>query len=241
MRIYIDDSGQLHPHYIHGDIFVYCGYWTTDDRDSDIKHKYGVLRRQIYHTKNEVKASSMTEKTKLKILKKIKKEFGNYFNPIFVTTKVSDLTIDFSSKSAVQLHKNYLLRRFVEEAIKDKRNKLGMQFKNIEVFIDDQSKTRLPNYDSLERYINKCAKQMYFWNPYTKKSAAKFKVKYEDSKVNNGIQIADIIANTKGSYYNSSKHLKSNVKTKFGELEFARPLKLPRYWINKNSDFSIDN
>lgn len=235
MKIYIDDTGQLHPNYPHGDIFIYAGFWTTDEQDDAINKQYGILRQQFFKTKSEVKGSSMKEKARIKIIRRLKNKFPDGFHPIFVAVKVKDLDIDFSDKQAVQLHKNYLLRRFVEEAIKDKRLKLGMKLKKVQIFIDDQSKTRLPNFDSLEKYINNSAKGNRYFNPYTQQSAAEFSVFYEDSKYNNGIQIADILANTKGHYYNSDAGL-IDVKEQFQKLSIPAPLKLPTKWTIKTID-----
>lgn len=141
------------------------------------------------------------------------------------------MSIDFGSKQSVQLHKNYLLRRFVETAIQDKRNKCADRFDFVNVCIDDQSKTRLPNYDSLERYLNKSAKHQYSWNKYPTQSKAKFTVSYEDSKYDNGIQLADVLANAKGRYYNGTQQ-NSNVKNKFKLLGINAPLKLPKFWLH---------
>lgn len=231
MAIYIDDTGQLHPNYKKGSVFLYAGFWTPYEKMAEIKRFYGVLRRQIFRTSREVKGSQMDEKIKLQIIRRIKNKFPDNFHPIFVAVKVPILTIDFSSKQSVQLHKNYLLRRFVETAIQDKRAKCGDRFDHVHVYIDDQSKTRLHNRDSLERYLNKSAKHMYFWNKYQKTSAAKFTVSYEDSQYDNGIQLADVLANTKGHYYNGT--VKSTlVQDRFKSIGIDAPLKLPKNWTH---------
>ncbi|TGE66733.1 DUF3800 domain-containing protein [Weissella confusa] len=230
MAIYIDDTGQLHPNYPKGPVFLYAGFWTSFEKMNEIKNFYGVLRYQIFHTRDEVKGSTMNEKTKLNIIRRIKNKFPDDFHPIFVAVNVPDLSIDFGSKRAVQLHKNYLLRRFVETAIQDKRNKCADRFDFVNVYIDDQSKTRLPNYDSLESYLNKSAKHQYSWNKYPAQSKAKFTVSYEDSQYDNGIQLADVLANAKGRYYNGNQQ-NSNVKNKFELLGINAPLKLPKFWL----------
>lgn len=230
MVIYIDDSGQLHPNYPHSCIFVYGGFWTTKKADDDINKYFGVLKSQFFHTHREIKASSMSESTKTKIIKRLKNKFKNEFNPIFVSVDVKSLTIDFNSKQTVQLHKNYLIRRYVEHAIKNKRKILDNTSSSVNIHIDDQSKTKIENYDSLERYINKNMKGGY--NNTWMHSDALFSVKYEDSKSSNGIQIADVLANSKMDYH-MGKFVKTNLKTVMKNKHIPVPLKLPNYWTSE--------
>lgn len=230
--IYIDDSGQLHPNYPHSDVFVYGGYWTTEEANDEIIKYYGVLKRQIFHTNHEIKASNMSESVKTQIIKRLKNKFKDEFNPIFVSVDVKSLTIDFSSKQNVQLHKNYLIRRYIEFAVKHKRSILGNNSPTVDVHIDDQSKTKLENYDSIERYINKCMQGKYYSDKHIwMNSTANFTVKYEDSKMSNGIQIADVLANSKMDYHIGKFH-NVNLKTVMANKNIIRPLKLPEYWTS---------
>lgn len=230
--IYIDDSGQLHPNYPFSDVFVYGGYWTDESSDDAIKKYYGILKRQIFHTNKEVKASKMTESVKVQIIKRLKNKFKNSFNPIFVSVDVKSLTIDFSSKQNVQLHKNYLIRRYVEQAITHKRSIDKQVSSKVDVHIDDQSKTKLENYDSIERYIIKCMKGSYHSDTHIwMNSTANFSVEYEDSKASNGIQIADVLANSKMDYH-IGKFSKFNLKTVMKQKDIKMPLKLPKYWTS---------
>lgn len=230
--IYIDDSGQLHPNYPHSSVFVYGGYWTTKEADDEIIKHFGKLKRQIFKSGREIKASSMTENIKINIIRRLKNKFKNSFNPIFVSVDVKSLTIDFTSKQTVQLHKNYLIRRFVETAIKNKRYIIKDDSSvNVNIHIDDQSKTSIGNFDSLDRYITKMMRGNYRNVNVWLHSNANFTVKYEDSKASNGIQIADILANSKMDYH-IGKFKRNNLKTFMKNKEICSPLKLPNYWTS---------
>ena len=62
-------------------------------------------------------------------------------------------------------------------------------------------------------------------------STANFTVKYEDSKMSNGIQIADVLANSKMDYHIGKFH-NVNLKTVMINKNINRPLKLPKYWTS---------
>ncbi|MFT8498324.1 DUF3800 domain-containing protein [Leuconostoc pseudomesenteroides] len=229
--IYIDDSGQLHPNYPHSSVFVYGGYWTTKESDSEINKYFGKLKRQIFKSNKEVKSSNMSESIKIRIIKRLKNKFKDSFNPIFVSVDVKALTIDFKSKQTVQLHKNYLIRRFVETAIAHKRKVMQDESLSVHVHIDDQSKTKIENYDSLDRYISKMMTGRYGYRWML--SNAQFTVKYEDSKSSNGVQIADVLANSKMDYH-IGKFKKYNLKTVMKNKNVPVPLKLPVYWTSES-------
>lgn len=102
---------------------------------------------------------------------------------------------------------------------------------SVHVHIDDQSKTKIENYDSLDRYISKMMTGRYGYRWML--SNAEFTVKYEDSKSSNGIQIADVLANSKMDYH-IGKFKKHNLKTVMKNKRIPVPLKLPIYWTSES-------
>ncbi|HFD3560461.1 DUF3800 domain-containing protein [Enterococcus faecium] len=205
ISIYIDDSGQLHSNY-YSDYFVYGGFWCLDSEESKIKSAFSKTKRQLFHTSKEIKSSNMQHWEKKRFLRKIVKED---VHPIYVVTKVSSLTIDFFNCEAVQLHKNYILRRLVEDALKQMK-KLGYgHIKKVNLYIDNQSQTNVCNRDSFKNYINKVFKGCYKNSEYFLESDVDFKVEYMDSKSEPLIQVADLLANCKFQrFQNKSKDLK---------------------------------
>lgn len=228
LQIFIDDSGQLNPNYKFGSIFTYSGFWCLSDDLARIESFYGVLKKQIFHTKKEIKASSMKNRVEKQIIRRIISKFPNKFHPIFECVDVTKLDqVDFDSKQAVQIHKNYCVRRLIEVAIRQKR-RLYKDFDvdTVQIFIDNQSQTILTNYDSLERYINKSLSNYYF-RESSVTSDKKCTVTYKDSKTSNAIQICDVLANSK--FRNQNKKFNDfSAMLKDNNIEY--PLKLPVRW-----------
>lgn len=205
ISFFIDDSGQLHTNY-YSNYFVYGGFWCLESEESSIKSTFSKTKRQLFHTNKEVKSSEMKHWEKKRLLKKIVKED---IHPIYIVSKVSELTIDFFDPEVVQRHKNYVLRRLVEDALKQ-MNKLGYgEVKDVNLYIDNQSQTSLSNRDSFKNYINKVFKGCYSNTDYFLKSDVEFIVEYMDSKNETLIQVADLLANCKFQRFeNNSTDLK---------------------------------
>jgi hypothetical protein len=205
ISVYIDDSGQLHSNY-YSDYFVYGGFWCLDSEESKIKSTFSKTKWQLFHTGKEIKTSNMEHWQKKRLLKKVVRED---IHPIYVVSKVSMLTVDFSDREAVQLHKNYILRRLVEDCLKQ-MEKLGYgNIKKVNLYIDNQSQTNVANRDSFKNYINKVFKKKYKNCEYFLESDVDFKVEYMDSKMEPLIQVADLLANCKFQRFeNKSKDLK---------------------------------
>lgn len=204
VMIFIDDSGQLHTNY-HSDYFIYGGYWCFKHDVQHINSSFSRMIKNIYKTNKEVKTSEMTAKIKKNIVKRVFKQNNTSINPVFIATKVSYLTkLNFNDKQRVQLHKNYILRRLVEDVINDLKHKGINDVNQINIYIDNQSQTNLTSRDSFAIYINKCfTKNGYITHNYTN-SNLKFNVKFLDSKSSKSIQLADLLANCKFHRYHSS-------------------------------------
>lgn len=228
LSIFIDDSGQLHPKYPFSNFFVYAGFWAFSGDVEAIEKKFKMIHRQIFHSQKETKASEMSKQIKKQISRRLLNAFPNEFNPIFESVYVPLLDqVDFDNKQAVQLHKNYLILRLVEKAIREKRLKYpDQEINEVDVFVDNQSQTTLRNFDSIERYLNHRMHDEYKYSSFVV-SAKPFKATFKDSANTPAIQICDVLANSKYEYHNRRF-------TKFRELMQEKgvnpPLKLPRYW-----------
>lgn len=226
LSIYLDDSGQLHPNY-YSSFFVYGGYWCIKGDEQQIANCYARMIRQIYRTKREIKASEMKHKQKRKILRRLATNFKDTFHPIFVASNVDDITIDFKNKENVQLHKNYLIRRLVEDVIHQARDlKIG-KIEKVSVFIDNQNQTKLTGRDSLSVYMNKKFRPgSYVSDTYTISEAA-FECLFLDSKAHRTIQIADLLANCK---FNRFENHCVDLQVILDNLPDVRCRKHPKYF-----------
>ena len=200
ISIYIDDSGQLHPNY-HSDYFIYGGYWCFTENATEIADTYGLMMGRIYRTKKEIKSSDMKDKHKRKVLRRIFRDHNDEVNPIYIASYIPDITIDFSNKESVQLHKNYILRRLVEDVI-NHLNREKISVDSINVYIDNQSQTTLTARDSLEKYIENYFDNHngYLTESYTYSNAS-FNVEFLESSHYRNMQLADLFANCKFCRY----------------------------------------
>ncbi|KJY49441.1 hypothetical protein JG29_04940 [Bombilactobacillus mellis] len=222
-NIFIDDSGQLHIKYPKKHMFIYGGFWAPENEVSKINTYYSIIKMQLFKSKKEVKGSNMSPKIKKRIINRICKKFPQGFHPIFICVNVDNLDrLNFNNKRSVQLFKNYLIRRLIEIAILDQR-RYGYYSRDTDIFIDNQSKTQLGFFDSLEPYLNKYFHDRYASRTYIKNSA-NFKAKFLDSKASNLIQIADILANSKYQYYTGKF---DTFKIIMSAKKVKDPLKLP--------------
>ncbi|MCO7150482.1 DUF3800 domain-containing protein [Vagococcus lutrae] len=227
LSIYIDDSGQLHPKY-KSDYFIYGGYYCLTEDVASITNTYGRLMKNIYRTRNEVKTDKMKDKHKRKVLRRLLRDHENQIHPIFVATYVPKVTIDFSDKESVQLHKNYILRRLVEDVINDV-TKTGVSLNKVSVYIDNQSQTNVRNRDSLENYIKKyfSKRGSYLLKSFTTTDAS-ITVEFLDSKTFRAMQIADFFANTKYCRYEHKCEEYKNIYDEFSINPLCR--KHPQYF-----------
>lgn len=199
ISFYIDDSGQLHPNY-YSDFFVYGGFWCLESEEPKIKATFSKTKRQIFHTSKEVKSSDMEHWQKKRLLKKI---LTQDVHPIYVVSRVSDITIDLIDPENAQRHKNYILRRLVEDGIKQFKALGFGDVKDVNLYIDNQNQTDIKNRDSFKNYINKVFRGKYKYCDFFLKSDIDFAVEFMDSKSAPLVQIADLFANCKFQRFES--------------------------------------
>ncbi|GGD12775.1 DUF3800 domain-containing protein [Pontibacillus salipaludis] len=198
-KLYLDDSGQLHPNYPHADHFIYGGLLVTESNFHGVNASYKNLVKQIKREKGiegELKTSSMSLGTRKRLLKKLR---TYTCNQVFVTVKVPDLIrIDFEKKKDVVRYKNYILRRLVDKLINQKI--IPKSCSCLEVNIDNQNVAHSA-LDSLEDHLTNFFNEDNYYqihkNYNTTSFQTDFAVNYKDSETNYLIQAADLLANTK--------------------------------------------
>jgi len=204
LYIWIDESGTLSKNPKNPQTYVYAGYWCLE---KDINAIESTFSRHLIHMfpscqNGEKKASQMKERKKRLLIQYVVSEQNKKFHPVFIPEDLTKLDNGLSTKQGIQLHKNYLLRRFVEESIRDYRQAIGIfnKAKNVVVNIDDQSRTELKGFDPFPLYLSKYFRQAYYSGSWLQ-SEAKFDVRFQDSNSNRSIQLCDVLANCKYNHY----------------------------------------
>lgn len=196
--IFLDDSGQLHKNYPHGDYFVYAGLVIKESDFHRINYNYKNLVERIKREKGikgELKTSVMDLSTRRRLLKRL----ASYScHQIFASVRVSSLVrLDFEKKKDVVRYKNYVIRRLVEKVINN--NQIPQSCEMIEINIDNQNIAH-SSIDSLEdhlyNFFNEENHYLIHKQYDTTSFKSDFKVNYKDSKSNYLIQAADLLANT---------------------------------------------
>ncbi|MEN2326135.1 DUF3800 domain-containing protein [Lacticaseibacillus paracasei] len=223
LSIYIDESGTLCKSDASPDYFVYGGFWCTSDQSENISANFGrELIRLFPSCKNgEKKASTMKHRKERILLSEIVSDSEGSFHPVFVSEYLKSLEKPLSTKEEKQLHKNYLLRRFVEKCIVDFRQ-CGYTSETINVYIDDQPKTKIISYDDFPNYLSNHLHAQYYSPSYIT-SNAKISVKFMDSNFDRRIQLCDVLANAKWNHY---IHGHNDVEKGLEKADVTR-LKLP--------------
>lgn len=142
----------------------------------------------------------MKNRKKMLLIKGIKSRNDRIFHPTFIVENLIETSANIDDKVSKQLHKNYLIRRFVEECIRDFRRIYKTKVSKVIINIDDQSQTQLQRFDSFPKYINNYFRSNYATVTYLHSDAV-FDTNYKDSAVSRGIQICDILANCKYNHY----------------------------------------
>lgn len=201
--INIDESGTLSKNIKNPQCYLYAGYWCLKQHSTSIESGFGRELMRFFPScaNSEKKASSMKNRKKMLLLKGIKKREKERFHPVFVVEDLTRLNKGLTDSEEIQLHKNYLLRRFVEKCLENYRRIYPNKAKRVILNIDDQSKTQLQVMDPFPEYINKVFKNYYRNNKSSFTSDADFLVKYRDSNKYRCIQICDILANCKYNHY----------------------------------------
>lgn len=215
--IFLDDSGQLHPNYPHGDHFVYGGLLLKENDFHGINSSYKNLVRTIKKQKGidgELKTSLMDNSTKRRLLNRLKKYNADQ---IFVTVKVSALKrINFNNKKDVVRYKNYIIRRLIQRLIVI--NKIPKQCDLVEIHIDNQNIAHSAR-DSLEDHLYIFFNEDNYYNIHKQYNTTSFKadfhVYFKDSETNYLVQAADLLANTMFSALEKDQTLKRFFKSDF--------------------------
>lgn len=138
------------------------------------------------------------------LLSKIVSDSKGSFHPVFVSEYLKSLERPLDTKLDKQLHKNYLIRRFVELCIVNFRQ-YGYTSKSINVYIDDQPITKMVSYDDFPKYLQNHLCGNYYSPSYIT-STAKVSVKFMDSNSDRRIQLCDVLANAKWNHYTHGRN-----------------------------------
>lgn len=201
--IYSDESGVFDK--FHNTYFVFGGLMFLSKQDRDIwSRKYISVERMIRQIENkssdfEVKASAITNKSKLKLYRSLNQveKFGiiieqkTLFNSIFADKKTKQRYLDWAYKMAVKT-------KFLELMKNQQIN--PNEVKGIYLFIDEHTTATNGIYELQESLEQEFKNGMYsgnwltFYEPIFP-NLETVKVKYCDSKTKILIRAADIISN----------------------------------------------
>lgn len=187
--VYIDESGSIHKN-SKTKYFAVGGYITLESDKNKIISKYkknnlDVKKKKGIDLKSEVKSFHYSQNEKIKIFKSVEKMdtfcgFAIIFNKEIMKKEIVESNIFF----------NYAVRLIFKDCILPLLNINNIEFV---VSVDNRS-IKVGNLKDLENYLKTefCIEDVNFF------------VTYYDSKINFGIQLADLIVNT---FYNSYKKI----------------------------------
>lgn len=199
---YFDDSGILHSTNLSKK-FVYAGYFfTSKEKSDDAKRKYKKLVKQIQwalDTKEELKASKISNKYKQKLYTVLKNE-----NSVSLTVNINRVhNYILASSKSICRYKDYILKIAIKKVIKhliDEQIIMHDEDIEIHVYVDEQL-TATDGIYGLETSIKEelqygISNYNYgsFYPPLFSGEVS-VEVKYCESKCNYMIQAADILAN----------------------------------------------
>lgn len=218
--LFLDDSGQLHKNYPHGDFFVYGGLLVKESDFHGINQSYKRLVRKIKNEKQisgELKTNIMDSDTRRRLLNKLSKYSCEQ---IFISVYVPDLVrIDFRKKKDVVRYKNYIIRRLVEKLINSK--KIPKSCDKIIINIDNQNVAH-SSIDSLEDHLFNYFNEENYYQIHRKYDTtsfnADFTVSFKDSETNYLIQAADLLANTKKNFLEGNESMGRRLKVGYTAL-----------------------
>lgn len=212
--VYIDESGSIHKN-SKTKYFAVGGYITINDDKNRVISKYKknnleFKRKHNLDLKVEIKSYDMNQDEKIEIFNNVQKiksfcGFALICNKNMMKKEIIQSNIFF----------NYAVKLIFKDCIIPI---LSKEFKEFIVCVDNRN-IKVGNLKDLENYLNTefCLENM------------NFKVTYCDSKINYGIQLADLIVNT---FYNSFKNIKivENVINSLKNNKFRTSL-FPEYKI----------
>lgn len=204
ISIYIDEAGTLsknakNPHY-----YIYAGYWCLNEHITQIESTFSRKLINFFPSckKGEKKASTMKNRKKMLLMRDIVENNSKVFHPVFIVENLKNVDNPLNSKGKIQLHKHYLLRRFIEKAVREYKSMYNEALYTVTICIDDQSKTKIENlnYESFPDYLIDYFRGRLKRPSYCK-TEANIYVEYKDSNKYRSIQICDILANCKYNHY----------------------------------------
>lgn len=219
VNIYIDESGSIH-YKAKAKYFVIGGYIVGIDEDKRVKRAYRkenlkcrkrrvhLIRKGMLLDKNpldkqyELKAVRMMDREKEELFKSV----DNLLNVDFIV-KIFD-----KNQMKVQVdHSNLFFNYGVQVLISDCVIPLLKNEQNIQcsLFVDSRS-IKVNDYKMLQDYLN-----TYYCYTIPKMT---FVVMYCDSKMNYGIQLADLIVNSYYLYHRNETMLKKLTSGKVKEV-----------------------
>lgn len=224
--LFLDDSGQLSNNGTH-DYFLYGGVFIPNEK------KLNELRNKVNRQKNflgidkEIKGASIKNKHRKKLLQVVKKVEA--IETLFLIEHTPSLDrVDFQNHNSVRMHKNYLVKRLIEQL----HNKNLIDDDTIlYIYIDNEALSSGIYKDSLQNHLNEYYKKSnkgaflkhLEYELFIPSFETQFKVKYIDSRSELLMQVADLLANTKYRRY--------KLETKDGSENIKCPLvclKLPK-------------
>ncbi|EKI2451475.1 TPA: DUF3800 domain-containing protein [Staphylococcus aureus] len=231
--LYIDDSGQLSDNGTH-EYFIYSGVFIENKNIiNELKRRVNGLAK-VNKIKGEFKGSELGGRHRRKLLKIIDDTDG--VHTFFVVEKTSLLTrVDFENPQKVRYHKNYLIRRLIEEIIEQS---LVSDSDFLYTYIDNEASNDTNQAEHLNNHLNEywklSSRGLYYkhsvYGQFIPRCDVNIKVKYLDSKHERMIQLADILANSKYKRFSNKKGCHSEL------IHPKRCLKLPEIFFSPKND-----
>ncbi|WP_447584335.1 DUF3800 domain-containing protein [Streptococcus pasteurianus] len=200
--LFLDDSGQLsnsgtHSHFLYGGIFI------ESERAYNLFMNVVKQQCKFFGIKGEIKGSDIKIKHRKKLLQAFSKVEG--VHQVFLVEDVRKLSrVDFGNKEKIRYHKNYLIKRIVEQLHKkeliDADTTLHINI-DLEMLSEEKYRNQLENHLN-DFWVNKMSyiKGMEY-SQFIPNIKTKFNVKFLDSRHHRFIQVADLLVNTKYRRY----------------------------------------
>lgn len=200
--LFLDDSGQLsnsgtHSHFLYGGIFI------ESERAYNLFMNVVKQQCKFFGINGEIKGSDIKIKHRKKLLQAFSKVEG--VHQVFLVEDVRELSrVDFGKKGKIRYHKNYLIKRIVEQLHKkrliDADTKLHINI-DLEMLSEEKYRNHLENHLN-DFWVNKMSyiKGMEY-SQFIPNIKTKFNVKFLDSRHHRFIQVADLLVNTKYRRY----------------------------------------
>lgn len=200
--LFLDDSGQLsnsgtHSHFLYGGVFI------ESERAYNLFMNVVKQQCKFFGINGEIKGSDIKIKHRKKLLQAFSKVEG--VHQVFLVEDVRKLSrVDFGKKGKIRYHKNYLIKRIVEQLHKkrliDADTKLHINI-DLEMLSEEKYRNHLENHLN-DFWVNKMSyiKGMEY-SQFIPNIKTKFNVKFLDSRHHRFIQVADLLVNTKYRRY----------------------------------------